>query len=97
MVLRNRAPLAFWTHPIHIHFEEFRALTRNGAAPPPLETGRKDVLNLPPETEAEVFIRFRDFRGKYQLHCHRMNHEDNLHAHTLGHRRQLPGLRGTLT
>ncbi|MEP7243424.1 MAG: multicopper oxidase domain-containing protein [Gammaproteobacteria bacterium] len=76
-ILRNKVPLAFWTHPVHIHFEEFRVLSFNGAPPSPLQSGRKDVLNLRPENEAEIFIRFRDFRGKYQIHCHRMNHEDN--------------------
>jgi FtsP/CotA-like multicopper oxidase with cupredoxin domain len=76
-ILRNKVPLAFWAHPIHIHLEQFRVISRNGAPPPALETGRKDVLQLLPEQEAEVFMRFRDYRGKYQIHCHRMNHEDN--------------------
>jgi FtsP/CotA-like multicopper oxidase with cupredoxin domain len=76
-VLRNMLPLAAWVHPVHIHFEEFRVLTRNGAPPPPLESGRKDVLIMPGNSTAELFIRFRDFRGKYMIHCHNMNHEDN--------------------
>jgi FtsP/CotA-like multicopper oxidase with cupredoxin domain len=76
-ILRNVLPAAGWTHPVHIHFEEFRVLTRNGAAPPPLETGRKDVIVLPGGNTIELFMRFRDFKGKYMVHCHNMNHEDN--------------------
>lgn len=76
-ILRNKLPAAFWSHPVHIHFEEFRVLERNGATPPPLEQGRKDVINLPPNNEVKVFMRFRDFKGKYMMHCHNMNHEDN--------------------
>jgi FtsP/CotA-like multicopper oxidase with cupredoxin domain len=76
-ILRNKLPLARWSHPVHIHFEEFRVLSRNGAAPPPLETGRKDVVVLPGNNEVELFMRFRDFTGKYMIHCHNMNHEDN--------------------
>lgn len=33
-----------WTHPIHIHDEELRVLTRNGVAPPAHERGLKDVF-----------------------------------------------------
>jgi FtsP/CotA-like multicopper oxidase with cupredoxin domain len=76
-ILRNQLPLAAWTHPVHIHFEEFRVLSRNGAPPSPLESGRKDVIVMPGGNEVELFIRFRDFRGKYMIHCHNMNHEDN--------------------
>lgn len=32
-----------WWHPIHIHFEEGRILTRNGVKPAAYEAGRKDV------------------------------------------------------
>lgn len=76
-ILRNKLPLAAWVHPVHIHFEEFRVLSRNGAPPPPLESGRKDVIIMPGNNEVELFIRLRDFRGKYMIHCHNMNHEDN--------------------
>lgn len=66
-----------WSHPIHIHFEEGRILTRNGAAPPPHERGRKDVYTLNKATTLEVFLRFRDFTGKYPMHCHNLVHEDH--------------------
>jgi FtsP/CotA-like multicopper oxidase with cupredoxin domain len=66
-----------WTHPVHIHFEEFRILERNGAAPTdPLEKGRKDVVRLEPGNEVKIFLQFRDFLGRYLIHCHNINHED---------------------
>ena len=66
-----------WAHPVHIHFEEGRILTRNGVAPPLHERGRKDVYPLFPGDTVEVFIRFRDFPGKYVMHCHNTPHEDH--------------------
>lgn len=66
-----------WHHPVHIHLEEGRILTRNGKLPPPHERGRKDVFSLEPNEEVRVFIRFRDFLGKYIMHCHNLVHEDH--------------------
>jgi FtsP/CotA-like multicopper oxidase with cupredoxin domain len=66
-----------WSHPVHIHFEEFQILARNGGAPPVHEIARKDVVRLDPRTNARVFMRFRDFTGRYVMHCHNMFHEDH--------------------
>jgi FtsP/CotA-like multicopper oxidase with cupredoxin domain len=66
-----------WDHPIHVHFEEGRILTRNGRAPGLDERGRKDVFNLPPNDRVEVYFQFRDFTGKYIIHCHNLVHEDH--------------------
>jgi FtsP/CotA-like multicopper oxidase with cupredoxin domain len=66
-----------WSHPVHIHFEEGRILSRNGAAPALHERGRKDVYVLAPGDEVRVFLRFRDFEGKYMMHCHNLIHEDH--------------------
>lgn len=66
-----------WHHPVHIHFEEGRILSRNGKPPPPHEMGRKDVYVLEPGEEVRLFIRFRDFLGKYLMHCHNTTHEDH--------------------
>ena len=69
-----------WQHPIHIHFEEFQILSINGHRPPtsPLvQTGRKDVVRLEFDTTVELFFRFRDFLGRYPLHCHNTVHEDH--------------------
>ena len=66
-----------WHHPIHIHCEEGRILSHNGYPPPVHEMGRKDVFVLAPGDEIKVFIRFRDFSGKYMMHCHNQIHEDH--------------------
>lgn len=69
-----------WQHPIHMHFEEFQTLTINGQAPKNtgiIERGRKDVLRLEHNMEAVVYFRFRDFIGKFPLHCHNVVHEDH--------------------
>lgn len=66
-----------WHHPVHIHMEEGRILSRNGLPPPPHERGRKDVFVLAPDETVRVFMKFRDFTGKYLLHCHNLTHEDH--------------------
>jgi manganese oxidase len=71
-----------WAHPVHIHFEEGRILTRDGAPPPQWEqVARKDVYNIGDgpgsSSEVEVLIRFREFLGTYMEHCHNTQHEDH--------------------
>jgi FtsP/CotA-like multicopper oxidase with cupredoxin domain len=66
-----------WVHPVHIHFEEGRILQRNGREPPAWEKGRKDIFYLGPNESVQVFLRFRDFPGKYLMHCHNTIHEDH--------------------
>jgi len=66
-----------WWHPIHIHLEEFQILSRNGVAPPLHERGRKDVVAIGPGEEVKIFMRFRDYTGKYMMHCHNSIHEDH--------------------
>ena len=68
-----------WDHPVHIHFEEGRILTRDGKASnvPPWERGRKDVYRLHRGGTMTVSIQFRDFGGMYMEHCHNTVHEDN--------------------
>ena len=43
----------------------------------PQERGRKDVYVLNPGERVRVFLRFRDFVGKYPMHCHNLAHEDH--------------------
>jgi len=38
---------------------------------------RKDTLRLGPNDEAKIYMRFRDFMGKYVVHCHNVVHEDH--------------------
>ncbi|HJZ73133.1 MAG TPA: multicopper oxidase domain-containing protein [Vicinamibacterales bacterium] len=67
-----------WTHPIHIHLEEHQILSRN-RVPPPLavEQSRKDVTQLHQNERVLLFFRFRDWLGKYPIHCHNVIHEDH--------------------
>jgi len=67
-----------WTHPIHIHLEEHQILSRNRVAPTvPADLGRKDVTQLHPNERVQLFFRFRDWLGKYPIHCHNVVHEDH--------------------
>lgn len=70
-----------WLHPVHIHFEEFRTLKRfvNGVEVPvpPLHSGRKDVTRMEAGQGALIKMQFRDYNGRYLIHCHNMGHEDN--------------------
>lgn len=66
-----------WEHPIHIHLEEHQIISRNFQKPPNYEVARKDVSILHENERVEVFERFRDFTGRYILHCHNMVHEDD--------------------
>jgi FtsP/CotA-like multicopper oxidase with cupredoxin domain len=68
-----------WMHPIHVHFEEYRMLSRNGVAigPGNVEYSRKDVMRLGHGESLVSFWRFRDFTGRYVIHCHNTLHEDH--------------------
>jgi FtsP/CotA-like multicopper oxidase with cupredoxin domain len=77
-------PGGSWRHPVHIHFEEHRMLTRNGASVVPnaqlngaIDYARRDVINLQTNDETKIFMRFRDMKGRYVMHCHNVVHEDH--------------------
>jgi FtsP/CotA-like multicopper oxidase with cupredoxin domain len=67
-----------WSHPVHIHVEEQRVLSYNGR---PVTSGplfaRKDVFTLRQGDEMELYVRFRDWLGRYPMHCHNTVHEDH--------------------
>jgi FtsP/CotA-like multicopper oxidase with cupredoxin domain len=67
-----------WAHPVHVHMEENRILEYNGK---PVDSGilhcRKDVFTLYPGDEMKLYIRFRDWTGRYVMHCHNTIHEDH--------------------
>jgi spore coat protein A len=67
-----------WQHPVHIHDEEFRLLSRNGATPPPHERGLKDVFIVGEEQTLDVVAYWTGARniGQYVFHCHNLEHED---------------------
>ena len=78
-----------WWHPIHIHHEFMRVLKRNGELPfdgtgndfgQSLERdglARKDTIVLGPNSEVELFAKFRDYTGPFVFHCHNLEHEDH--------------------
>jgi len=66
-----------WEHPVHIHMEEHHIVKRNGKKTFKHERGRKDVTVLGPGDSIEMVMRFRDFTGKYPIHCHNTVHEDH--------------------
>jgi FtsP/CotA-like multicopper oxidase with cupredoxin domain len=68
-----------WWHPIHVHLEFMRVLTRDGALPSLDERDgqvRDDTVVLGPGSEVEVFLKFRDYPGPFVFHCHNIEHED---------------------
>ncbi len=81
-VIQN--PGGSWRHPVHIHFEEHRVLSRNGVPVKPntqinasVDYARKDVIELNTNEEVRIFMRFRDMKGRYVMHCHNVVHEDH--------------------
>jgi spore coat protein A len=63
-------------HPVHLHLAQFQVLSRNGKSPGPADAGWKDTVDLRPAEVAEIIVRFTDYRGRYVLHCHNLEHED---------------------
>ena len=70
-----------WTHPMHLHFEEHRILSRNGVPTPsaqhPDDNTKEDVIPLGPSETVVIYRKFRTFRGPYVAHCHNLAHEDH--------------------
>ena len=79
-ILRNAGE--DWSHPVHIHLEEHQIVSRSGTPTMDkerllIETSRKDVSVIDPGEELEIFLRFRDWTGRYPIHCHNTVHEDH--------------------
>jgi len=67
-----------WAHPVHMHLEEYRVLTLNDQ--PVTGTvlgGRKDVFPLYAGDRMRIYMKFRDWVGRYVMHCHNTVHEDH--------------------
>jgi FtsP/CotA-like multicopper oxidase with cupredoxin domain len=77
--IRNEAPIRFLgrPHPAHVHLAHFQILERNGKPPLPHERGWKDTVALDGGEEVVLLLRFEQFRGRYMLHCHNLEHEDH--------------------
>ncbi|WAS95816.1 multicopper oxidase family protein [Nannocystis punicea] len=68
-----------WMHPMHIHQEEHRTLSRDGkpVLPGSPDFSKEDTTALDSGEEVVIFRRFRTFTGKYVAHCHNLIHEDH--------------------
>ena len=70
-----------WVHPFHLHMEEHKIISRDGAPVPdgrhPEDGSREDLINLDPSESVFIVRNFRDFVGKYVAHCHNLAHEDH--------------------
>jgi FtsP/CotA-like multicopper oxidase with cupredoxin domain len=67
-----------WAHPVHMHLEEYHILSYNGQSVAGTGlAGRKDVFALYPGDQMRIYMKFRDFVGKYVMHCHNVVHEDH--------------------
>ncbi len=67
-------------HPFHMHDMHFYILNINGGAVPAYETGKKDVVLVPPMQYIEFITKFEDFADDntpYMYHCHLLHHEDD--------------------
>ncbi len=92
-----------WSHPIHVHFEEFQMTAgapglygssgndndgysrwRNqycydgcSGTSTGVQLARKDTVRIGEGGDVTVRMRFRDFTGRYVMHCHNTLHEDH--------------------
>jgi spore coat protein A, manganese oxidase len=64
-------------HPVHVHLVNFQILTRNGGPPRPFERGWKDTVALEKGEDVRVIMKFENYRGRYLIHCHNLEHEDH--------------------
>jgi FtsP/CotA-like multicopper oxidase with cupredoxin domain len=73
-----------WSHPVHVHHEEFEIIKRDGKAPAIDDVSRKDVVRIGDgaqgttgTTSITFRMQFRDWVGDYPMHCHNVVHEDH--------------------
>lgn len=66
-------------HPMHIHGMQFQVLDRTGGRSSliPTETGWKDTLMVMPGEKVRTIMTFHQNKGKYVVHCHNLEHEDD--------------------
>ena len=65
-------------HPVHVHGASFQVQSRTGGRGTvfPWERAWKDTVLLEDRETVDVLIRFDGFRGRYVIHCHKLEHED---------------------
>jgi FtsP/CotA-like multicopper oxidase with cupredoxin domain len=60
-------------HPFHIHINHFQEV-RKGVAPK--DWVWRDTVSLPKDGSVKIRSRFRNYHGRYLLHCHILLHSD---------------------
>jgi FtsP/CotA-like multicopper oxidase with cupredoxin domain len=63
------------THPFHIHINPYQVISVNGKDID--RKGLDDTFPVPANGEVVIRTKYRDFDGKYVLHCHILFHEDH--------------------
>lgn len=65
-------------HPVHIHGASFQVEARRGGRNQVFawERGWKDTVLLEDRETVDILIRFDAYRGRYLVHCHKLEHED---------------------
>jgi FtsP/CotA-like multicopper oxidase with cupredoxin domain len=65
-------------HPVHIHGASFQVKSRTGGRGKLFawESGWKDTVLLNDRETVEILIRFDGYKGRYLMHCHKLEHED---------------------
>jgi FtsP/CotA-like multicopper oxidase with cupredoxin domain len=61
-------------HPFHIHVNPFQ-VSREGPDRKPQNVWR-DTLLVRDKKDEEIYTRYEDYIGKFVLHCHILDHED---------------------
>lgn len=64
-------------HPFHVHGVQFRVISEDGRSPRPENSGWKDTVLVP--GESEIMARFEhpaDKEAPFMFHCHILEHED---------------------
>lgn len=66
-------------HPMHVHGVQFQVLKREGGRGVilPSEKGWKDTVLCLPGEKVSVIMTFPNHSGKFVLHCHNLEHEDD--------------------
>lgn len=63
-------------HQVHVHLNDQVLISRNGRPPAPYERF-KETWRLAPGEEVAVKVRFTDHTGRFVMHCHVLEHEDD--------------------
>lgn len=66
-------------HPMHIHGVQFQIIHRTGGRNALIasEKGWKDTVLLMPGEKVRLIMTFPQYTGKFVLHCHNLEHEDD--------------------